>query len=454
MKLKYIFIAAAALVLASCEKSAISPLENRYDPPQDLTLTKGEVTSQSQEKGYKKTVISFENASGDASMVMSVAYKSFFFKDASFMANEKADVVEKGTYIPAETLINGKNVIQGTLNFSFDAATGEYSLAGIADTGEKKYKVSWTGRLTFLLEDKPVAFTKVLSGSFNPMNNAINLVLATDGISLEFNPDWNAFFYTGEGSYASIDLYSEDGIMTTASYKPSILPEVTDINALQSGKIVTNKGEYSSGYLIDVSAWGMGLQNWGSNLFTLSGGATEVDHIKDGNITVIQKGESWSIELKTDEMWFTYEGELPAAICPAPEPEEKTYEVSETVTPVSEILAYHQFYVMDGDNLAAVFEFTTPAGQEVKAGEYVSTENAIQNNTANVLCNGYYLDFTAFGGPIVEGGSKVANPLATATGGFDYIGAGETVTVSYMSTRTIQFQWGEKAFTCDFKAVE
>lgn len=450
MKLKYIFIAAAALVLGSCEKSAISPLENRYDPPQDLTLTKGEVTSQSQEKGYKKTVISFETASGDAAMVMSVAYKSFFFKDAAFMANEKADVVEKGTYIPAETLINGKNVIQGTLNFSFDAATGMYSLAGIADTGEKKYKVSWTGRLTFLLEDKPVAFTKVLSGSFNPQNKAINLVLATDGVAFDFMT-WS---YTGDGSYASIDLYSEDGIMTTASYKPSTLPEVTDIDALQSGKIVTNKGEYSSGYLIDASAWGMGLQNWGSNLFTLSGGATEAEHIKDGNITVIQKGETWSIELKTDEMWFTYEGELPAAICPAPEPEEKAYEVSEAVTPVSEILSYHQFYVMDGDKLAAVFEFTTPAGQEVKAGEYVSTENAIQNNTANVLCNGYYIDASVWGGQgIFEGGSKVANPLATATGGFDYIGAGETVTVSYMSTRTIQFQWGEKVFTCDFKSL-
>lgn len=451
MKLKYIFIAAAAIALSSCEKSAISPLENRYDPPQSLTLTKGEVTSQSQEKGYKKTVISFGNASGDAAMVMSLAYKSFFFKDMAFTANERTDVIEKGTYIPAETTINGKNVIHGTLTFSFDAATGCYSLAGIADTGEKKYKVAWTGPLTFLQEDKPVAFTKVLSGSFNPDNKAINLVLATDGVAFDFTT-WS---YTGEGNYASIDLYSEDGIMTTASYKPSTLPEVTDIAALQAGKIVTNKGEYSSGYLIDVSAWGMGLQNWGSNLFTLAGGATEVEHIKDGNITVIQKGETWSIELKTDEMWFSYEGELPAAICPAPEPEEKAYEVSEAVTPVSEILAYHQFHVMDGEKLAAVFEFTTPAGQEVKAGEYVSTENAILNNTANVLCNGYYIDMSVWGGQgVIEGGSKVANPLATTTGGFDYIGAGQTVTVSYLSTRTIQFQWGEKAFTCDFKSAE
>lgn len=453
MKLKLIFLGLAAIALFGCTKASISPLNNLYDAPVEMALTKGEIKSQSQEKGYKKTVISFENGTGD-NLVLSLAYKSFLFKDAAFDANTSTDAVMKGTYIPSESTANGRNIIYGTLNFSFDAATGEYSLTGIADTGEKKYKVSWTGRLTFLLEDKPVAFTKVLSGYFNPQNKAINLVLATDGISLEFNPDWNAVFYTGEGNYASIDLYSEDGIMTTASYKPSTLPEVTDIDALTTGKIVTNKGEYSSGYLIDVSAWGMGLQNWGSNLFTLAGGATEVEHIKDGNINVIQKGETWSIELKTDEMWFTYEGELPAAICPAPEPEEKAYEVSETVTPVSEILAYHQFYVMDGDKLAAVFEFTTPAGQEVKAGEYVSTENAIQNNTANVLCDGYYLDFTAMGGPIFEGGSKVANPLATATGGFDYIGAGQTVTVSYMSTRTIQFQWGEKAFTCNFKPVE
>ena len=39
MKLKYIFIAAAALVLGSCTKSAIAPLEGVYQRPDDFNST-------------------------------------------------------------------------------------------------------------------------------------------------------------------------------------------------------------------------------------------------------------------------------------------------------------------------------------------------------------------------------------------------------------------------------
>ena len=322
MKLKYIFIAAAALLLGSCTKSAISPLEGVYPKPEDFIST--ELVSSSIVKLDGVRCFNIELADAGAKLNLKFYCDKYYLEPVTYSAADAASI-KKGFYLVGEggsTYTNGGKTVgidHGGISVSVNG--NNYSFSGaIWLVDGSVVKINSKVTLVYEPDPEPVRLSTVLSASSNVANGtpSVSLNLAQAGISSVQNPDYSTS-WTGEGYYLALDLYSADGYLHEGTYTPSAA----------GGQI--SEGTFGIGWDPgDIFGWGINFTDWGTCWWNVAGGVAKSEKkITEGTVTVSRNGSRWTIELQSGEgkemIWCLFNGEIPA-LTDAGSSSEITYE--------------------------------------------------------------------------------------------------------------------------------
>ncbi len=183
---------------------------------------------------------------------------------------------------------NGKYVITYNYDGLFFEFNGEISQLNGGETPEEPK------------EEEYVELTQVLSGQNNVQYGtpSITLNLATAEVVATYDMNIWSWVYSGNGNYLAIDLYSEDGTLQPGTYVPST-----------SGS--ADPGTFVPGYDPgDIYGWGIMFENWGTCWWTVEEGATSAQHIEDGQVTVTQEGNIYTLTLESSVAKVRYTGEI------------------------------------------------------------------------------------------------------------------------------------------------
>lgn len=334
MKLKYIFIAAAALVLGACEKSAISPLDGVYQKPEDFISD--EVRSYSIDKLGNVRCFNVELANAGSSLNLKLYGDKYYLEPMTY-SSAKADAIKKGFYLVGEggsTYTGGGSAValdHGGITVSADGEN--YAFTGTVWLADGRIvKIDSKATLVYEPDPEPVALSTVLSATSNVAGGtpSVTLNLAQSGISSVQNPDYSTT-WSGEGYYLAVDLYSADGYLHEGTYTPSAA----------GGQIAA--GQFGIGW-DPGDLWGIGISftDWGTCWWNVSGGAAKSERkITEGTVTVSRKGNTWTIELQSGEgkdmIWCLFNGEIPALTDPGSSSEVTYEELSNVLTAQSNV---------------------------------------------------------------------------------------------------------------------
>ena len=275
---------------------------------------------------------------------------------------------EIGNAIAANTKLNGQPVKDGYVLVT--KKDKDYQV--IANLDSKSFV--WTGSLPFTQDPDPLVLSVVQQAQANKDNHLVTMQLATEGIAQTMNESWQTV-WTGEGYYLALDLYSEDGYLHDGNYTASA----------EGG--VVNPGEFGIGYDATVE-WGdqtFTMPDWGTCLWTVSGGAATAEKITAGLVNVTSREEK--VDDKDVTIWTIYwgedfpkelifEGAIPALTKPKKPsgPVNPDYLYTETITPNGEGVENHAFDITDKNNtLRAHIELLMAAGETDYDGAYPST---------------------------------------------------------------------------------
>ena len=424
-KISSLLVFGLALLL-SCEKegpTTVNEITDLYTAPagaKEMTFTGGESTW-STDRRY------FDLKFSDLTTTL-VGYDAFLAPGLYMLGGD-----EIGKAIAAKTKVGGQTPSEGWI--TVNNRDGKYQFT--AQFGDQVY--FWTGTLPFQADPAPLDLTVLQQASANKDNKLVTMQLATEGIAQTMNENWQTV-WTGEGYYLALDLYSEDGYLHEGNYTASA----------EGGGV--NAGEFGIGYDTEVD-WGWGpmeMKDWGTCLWTVSGGAATAEKITAGLVSVTSREEkvddkdvtiwtiSWGAEYPVE---VVFEGAIPALTKPkkpdGPVALDYTYTIGNPMdcsTQAGEVVSgvkkYPFTFVDAAGEQVAYLEFILAEGAtDVEPGDYVSTEYA---HEAGQLANGYFMDFGDWG--TFSGGSWYVN------------GAGEKVFIDPGVTVSV-----EAAGTCAFK---
>ena len=427
-KISSLLVFGLALLL-SCEKegpTTVNEITDLYTAPagaKEMTFTGGESTW-STDRRY------FDLKFSDLTTTL-VGYDAFLAPGLYMLGGD-----EIGKAIAAKTKVGGQTPSEGWL--TVNNRDGKYQIT--AQFGDQVY--FWTGTLPFQADPAPLALTVLQQAQANKDNKLVTMQLATEGISQEFDMTTYQNVWKGEGKYLALDLYSEDGYLHDGTYTASA----------QGG--VVNPGEFGRGWDPgDLYNIGMVFTDWGTCLWTVSGGVATAEKITEGIVNVTSREEkvddkdvtiwtiTWGAEYPVE---VVFEGAIPALTKPkkpsGPVQLDYTYVIGEPAqcsTQAGEIVAgvmKYPFIISDKNgNEVAYLELVLNEGQTSDIeGDYVSTEYA---HEAGQLANGYYLDYSAYGYGIIAGGSYYVG----ADGEKVYINPGVTVMVTKVAEGAFRF---------------
>ena len=334
-----------------------------------------------------------------------------------------------GNAVLAKTKVGGQAVKEGFITVG--KIGSEYQVSAVLDG--KAF--AWKGTLPFEQDPDPIRMTEVMSAQSNLANGVKSLTmnLAQAGISQEFDMTTWQNIWKGEGKYIAIDIYSEDGYLHEGDY----------VACAKGGEI--NPGEFGIGYDTTMQ-WGeevYEMKDWGTCLWTVSGGAATAKKITSGVIKVTKAEKVWTICWGADyPLEVVFEGEIPALTKPdapvGPVQLDYAYTIGELQpcilndnTTVVEGVHKNPIIITDAaGNEKAYLELVLADGTTDLEGEYVSTEYA---HEPGQLANGYYMDFGEWG--VFAGGSY----YLTDGGDKVYIDPGVTVIVTKIATGAYRF---------------
>ena len=431
-RLTSIFALGLALMMVSCLKDdapmtgPINEINDLYTVPADaveLPALSEAKSTWSIDRRY------FDLSFGSALTTTLVGYDALLSPGQYLLGAD-----EIGKAILAKTTVNGAPAKDGFIT------VGKRDNQYVITAQVNGSVLTWKGTLPFVEDPAPLSLTVVQSTSANKDNQLVTLQLATEGISQELDMTTYQTVWTGEGKYLAIDLYSTDGYLHDGAYK-----------ACAEGGVV-NAGEFGIGYDTTVD-WGWGpmeMKDWGTCLWTVSGGAATAEKITDGLVTVTSREEK--VDDKDVTIWtifwgkdypkeILFEGAIPALTKPkkpaGPVTPTHKYEIGEPqpcATSDNNVVAGVKKYPItikdSNDEEVAYLEFVLAEGSEdLVEGEYVSTEYA---HEVGQLANGYFMDFGewgtfAGGSYYIDGGDKV------------YIDPGVTVIVTQIGTGAFSF---------------
>ncbi len=425
-KISSLLVFGLALLL-SCEKegpTTVNEITDLYTAPAGakvMTFTGGESTW-STDRRY------FDLKFSDLTTTL-VGYDAFLAPGLYMLGGD-----EIGKAIAAKTKVGGQTPSEGWI--TVNNRDGKYQFT--AQFGDQVY--FWTGTLPFQADPDPLALTVLQQAQANKDNKLVTMQLATEGISQGFDENWQQV-WTGEGKYIAIDLYSEDGYLHDGQYRASA----------QGG--VVNAGEFGIGYDATVE-WGdqtFTMPDWGTCLWTVTGGKATAEKITSGLIDVTSREEkvddkdvtiwtiTWGAEYPVE---VVFEGAIPALTKPkkpsGPVAIDYTYTIGDPMdctTQAGEAVAgvkkYPFTFVDAAGEQVAYLEFILAEGAtDVEPGDYVSTEYA---HEAGQLANGYFMDFGEWG--TFSGGSWYVNDAGEKV----FIDPGVTVSVEAVGTGAFKF---------------
>ena len=425
-KISSLLVFGLALLL-SCEKegpTTVNEITDLYTAPagaKEMTFTGGESTW-STDRRY------FDLKFSDLTTTL-VGYDAFLAPGLYMLGGD-----EIGKAIAAKTKVGGQTPSEGWI--TVNNRDGKYQFT--AQFGDQVY--FWTGTLPFQADPAPLDLTVLQQASANKDNKLVTMQLATEGIAQTMNENWQTV-WTGEGYYLALDLYSEDGYLHEGNYTASA----------EGG--VVNAGEFGIGYDTVVD-WGWGpmeMKDWGTCLWTVSGGAATAEKITAGLVSVTSREEkvddkdvtiwtiSWGAEYPVE---VVFEGAIPALTKPkkpdGPVALDYTYTIGNPMdcsTQAGEVVSgvkkYPFTFVDAAGEQVAYLEFILAEGAtDVEPGDYVSTEYA---HEAGQLANGYFMDFGDWG--TFSGGSWYVNGAGEKV----FIDPGVTVSVEAAGTGAFKF---------------
>lgn len=425
-KISSLLVFGLALLL-SCEKegpTTVNEITDLYTAPagaKEMTFTGGESTW-STDRRY------FDLKFSDLTTTL-VGYDAFLAPGLYMLGGD-----EIGKAIAAKTKVGGQTPSEGWI--TVNNRDGKYQFT--AQFGDQVY--FWTGTLPFQADPAPLDLTVLQQASANKDNKLVTMQLATEGIAQTMNENWQTV-WTGEGYYLALDLYSEDGYLHEGNYTASA----------EGG--VVNAGEFGIGYDTEVD-WGWGpmeMKDWGTCLWTVSGGAATAEKITAGLVSVTSREEkvddkdvtiwtiSWGAEYPVE---VVFEGAIPALTKPkkpdGPVALDYTYTIGDPMdcsTQAGEVVSgvkkYPFTFVDAAGEQVAYLEFILAEGaNDVEPGDYVSTEYA---HEAGQLANGYFMDFGDWG--TFSGGSWYVNGAGEKV----FIDPGVTVSVEAAGTGAFKF---------------
>ncbi len=425
-KISSLLVFGLALLL-SCEKegpTTVNEITDLYTAPagaKEMTFTGGESTW-STDRRY------FDLKFSDLTTTL-VGYDAFLAPGLYMLGGD-----EIGKAIAAKTKVGGQTPSEGWI--TVNNRDGKYQFT--AQFGDQVY--FWTGTLPFQADPAPLSLTVLQQAQANKDNKLVTMQLATEGISQGLDENWQQV-WTGEGKYIAIDLYSEDGYLHDGQYRASA----------QGG--VVNAGEFGIGYDATVE-WGdqtFTMPDWGTCLWTVTGGKATAEKITSGLIDVTSREEkvddkdvtiwtiTWGAEYPVE---VVFEGAIPALTKPkkpsGPVAIDYTYTIGDPMdcsTQTGEVVAgvkkYPFTFVDAAGEQVAYLEFILAEGAaDVEPGDYVSTEYA---HEAGQLANGYFMDFGEWG--TFSGGSWYVNGAGEKV----FIDPGVTVSVEAAGTGAFKF---------------
>ena len=365
-KISSLLVFGLALLL-SCEKegpTTVNEITDLYTAPagaKEMTFTGGESTW-STDRRY------FDLKFSDLTTTL-VGYDAFLAPGLYMLGGD-----EIGKAIAAKTKVGGQTPSEGWI--TVNNRDGKYQFT--AQFGDQVY--FWTGTLPFQADPDPLALTVLQQAQANKDNKLVTMQLATEGISQEFDMTTYQNVWKGEGKYLALDLYSEDGYLHDGQYRASA----------QGG--VVNAGEFGIGYDATVE-WGdqtFTMPDWGTCLWTVSGGEATAEKITSGLVSVTSREEkvddkdvtiwtiSWGAEYPVE---VVFEGAIPALTKPKKPsgPVVPDYLYTETITASGDGVENHAFDITDKDNnLRAHIELLMAAGETDYDGAYPSTSYSSQ----------------------------------------------------------------------------
>ena len=365
-KISSLLVFGLALLL-SCEKegpTTVNEITDLYTAPagaKEMTFTGGESTW-STDRRY------FDLKFSDLTTTL-VGYDALLAPGLYMLGGD-----EIGKAIAAKTKVGGQTPSEGWI--TVNNRDGKYQFT--AQFGDQVY--FWTGTLPFQADPDPLALTVLQQAQANKDNKLVTMQLATEGISQEFDMTTYQNVWKGEGKYLALDLYSEDGYLHDGQYRASA----------QGG--VVNAGEFGIGYDATVE-WGdqtFTMPDWGTCLWTVSGGEATAEKITSGLVSVTSREEkvddkdvtiwtiSWGAEYPVE---VVFEGAIPALTKPKKPsgPVVPDYLYTETITASGDGVENHAFDITDKDNnLRAHIELLMAAGETDYDGAYPSTSYSSQ----------------------------------------------------------------------------
>ena len=426
-KISSLLVFGLALLL-SCEKegpTTVNEITDLYTAPagaKEMTFTGGESTW-STDRRY------FDLKFSDLTTTL-VGYDAFLAPGLYMLGGD-----EIGKAIAAKTKVGGQTPSEGWI--TVNNRDGKYQFT--AQFGDQVY--FWTGTLPFQADPAPLSLTVLQQAQANKDNKLVTMQLATEGISQEFDMTTYQNVWKGEGKYLALDLYSEDGYLHDGQYRASA----------QGG--VVNAGEFGIGYDATVE-WGdqtFTMPDWGTCLWTVSGGAATAEKITEGIVKVTSREEkvddkdvtiwtiTWGAEYPVE---VVFEGAIPALTKPkkpsGPVAIDYTYTIGDPMdcsTQAGEVVAGVKKYPFtfanaNGEEVAYLEFILAEGAADVEPGDYVSTEYA---HEAGQLANGYFMDFGEWG--TFSGGSWYVNGAGEKV----FIDPGVTVSVEAAGTGAFKF---------------
>ena len=425
-KISSLLVFGLALLL-SCEKegpTTVNEITDLYTAPAGakvMTFTGGESTW-STDRRY------FDLKFSDLTTTL-VGYDAFLAPGLYLLGGD-----EIGKAIAAKTKVGGQTPSEGWI--TVNNRDGKYQFT--AQFGDQVY--FWAGSLPFQADPAPLDLTVLQQASANKDSKLVTLQLATEGISQGYDENWQQV-WTGEGKYLAIDLYSEDGYLHDGLYRASA----------QGG--VVNSGEFGIGYDAVVD-WGWGpmeMKDWGTCLWTVSGGKATAEKITSGLVNVASREEkvdgkdvtiwtiTWGAEYPVE---VVFEGAVPTLTKPkrpdGPVALDYTYTIGDPMdcsTQAGDVVAgvkKYPFNFVDaaGEQVAYLEFILVDGAADVVPGDYVSTEYA---HEPGQLANGYFMDFGDWG--TFSGGSWYVNGAGEKV----FIDPGVTVSVEAVGTGAFKF---------------
>ena len=425
-KISSLLVFGLALLL-SCEKegpTTVNEITDLYTAPagaKEMTFTGGESTW-STDRRY------FDLKFSDLTTTL-VGYDALLAPGLYMLGGD-----EIGKAIAAKTKVGGQTPSEGWI--TVNNRDGKYQFT--AQFGDQVY--FWAGSLPFQADPAPLDLTVLQQASANKDSKLVTLQLATEGISQGYDENWQQV-WTGEGKYLAIDLYSEDGYLHDGLYRASA----------QGG--VVNSGEFGIGYDAVVD-WGWGpmeMKDWGTCLWTVSGGKATAEKITSGLVNVASREEkvdgkdvtiwtiTWGAEYPVE---VVFEGAVPTLTKPkrpdGPVALDYTYTIGDPMdcsTQAGDVVAgvkKYPFNFVDaaGEQVAYLEFILVDGAADVVPGDYVSTEYA---HEPGQLANGYFMDFGDWG--TFSGGSWYVNGAGEKV----FIDPGVTVSVEAVGTGAFKF---------------